>query len=193
MKKIQEYYFKNDQQWREWLLKNHTQPEGIHLIFFAVSHENESMRWEEAVRVALCYGWIDSTVKNIGPGKRRQYFCSRKPKSIWSRVNKNHIIELKKADLIHKSGLESIKVAKKNGSWTSLDDVENGVIPQKLQDAFDKNPVAFENFKNFTRSQRKSYLYHLNSAKREATIQKRIKETIELCAKNIKNRGGWGS
>jgi len=189
----QEYYFKNDTEWRTWLGEHHKQTEGIYLIFYAVSHQNESMRWEEAVRVALCYGWIDSTVKNIGPGKRRQYFCPRKPKSVWSKVNKDHIKDLKKNGLMHKSGLESIKVAKKNGSWTSLDDVENGVIPRELQDAFDKNPKALSNFQNFTRGQRKSYLYWLNQAKREATREKRIKEIVSNCKQNIKARGGWGS
>lgn len=91
------------------------------------------MRWEEAVKVALCYGWIDSTVRSLGDGKRKQYFCPRKPKSTWSRVNKNYITELKADGLMHKSGLEVIEVAKKNGSWTELDDVENGVIPEDLQ------------------------------------------------------------
>lgn len=193
MEEIQEYYFKNDTEWHIWLNENHTQPAGVYLIFYAVSHKNKSMRWEEAVRVALCYGWIDSTVKNIGPGKRRQYFCPRKPKSVWSRVNKNHIKELKKMDLMHQSGLEAIKVAKKNGSWIALDDVENGVIPKELKHAFDKNKDAFTNFQNFTRGQRKSYLYYLNQAKREETRQKRIAEIVSLCAKNIKARGGWGS
>lgn len=189
---IKEHYFKTDILWRNWLHDNHEQKEGIYLIFYAVSHENESMRWEEAVRVALCYGWIDSTVKNIGPGKRRQYFCPRKSKSVWSKVNKDHIIDLKKNDLMHKSGLESIKVAKKNGSWVALDDVEKGVIPKELQDAFNKKPKAFENFKNFTKGQRKSYLYWLNQAKREETREKRIAEIVRYSAENIKARGGWG-
>lgn len=192
-KEIKEYYFKNDSEWRDWLEKSHSQTDGIYLIFYAVSHKNESMRWEEAVRVALCYGWIDSTVKNIGPGKRRQYFCQRKTKSVWSKVNKDHIIDLKKKDLMHASGLESIKVAKKNGSWTSLDDVEKGVIPKELQDAFDKNSKAFTNFQNFTRGQRKSYLYWLNQAKRDETRQKRITEIVSCAAENIKARGGWSS
>lgn len=187
-----ELYFKNDQEWRQWLHENHETSLGIYLIFYAVSHKNESMRWEEAVKVALCYGWIDSTVKNIGPGKRRQYFCLRKPKSVWSRVNKDHIKKLKANDLMHKSGLESIKAAKKNGSWISLDNVENGVIPKELQDAFDKHPSAFTNYQNFTRGQRKSYLYYLNQAKREETRQKRIAEIVALCAEKIKARGGWG-
>ncbi len=193
MKEVQEHYFKNDAEWRDWLHKNHNQKEGIYLIFFAVNHKNDSMRWEEAVRVALCYGWIDSTVKNISPGKRRQYFCLRRPKSVWSKVNKDHIKDLKKNGFMQKSGLNSIQMAKKNGSWTSLDDVENGIIPKELQNAFDKNPNAFTNFQSFTRAQRKSYLYYLNQAKREETRQKRIAEITQLCSENIKARGGWGS
>lgn len=193
MEEIREHYFKNDAEWRNWLHENYQQKEGIYLIFYAVSHVKKSMRWEEAVRVALCYGWIDSTVKNIGVGKRRQYFCPRKLKSVWSRVNKVHIKELTALGLMHESGLSSIKVAKKNGSWIALDGVENGVIPDNLQLAFDKNPLAFKNYKAFTKGQRKSYLYWLNQAKREATQQKRIAEIVRLCEQNIKSRdNGWG-
>lgn len=113
MKGIKEHYFKNDTEWRIWLHKNHDQPEGVYLIFYAVTHEKESMRWEEAVRVALCYGWIDSTVKNLAPGKRRQYFCPRKSKSVWSKVNKDHITELMAQGLMHEHGLATIEAAKK--------------------------------------------------------------------------------
>ena len=193
MKAIKELYFKNDTAFRKWLHKNHAIAFGVYLIFYKIGHEMPSMRWEEAVRVALCYGWIDSTVKSLGDGKRRQYFCPRKPKSVWSRVNKNHLQELIAADLLHESGLKSIAIAKENGSWTSLDDVENGIIPKKLQEAFDKKPIAFTNYQNFTRGQQKSYLYWLNQAKREETREKRIKEIVSNCAQNIKARGGWGS
>lgn len=148
----------------------------------------DSMRWEEAVRVALCYGWIDSTVKSLGNGKRRQYFCPRKPKSTWSKVNKDHIKELKSQGLMHQSGLEVIALAKENGSWTLLDDVENGVVPEDLQKVFNKNRKALENFQGFTHSQRKSYLYWLKQAKREETRQKRIKEIVALVEQNIKYR-----
>ena len=193
MKAIKELYFKNDTAFRKWLHKNHAISSGVYLIFYKIGHEMPSMRWEEAVRVALCYGWIDSTVKSLGDGKRRQYFCPRKPKSVWSRVNKNHLQELIAADLLHESGLKSIAIAKENGSWTSLDDVENGIIPKKLQEAFDKKPIAFTNYQNFTRGQQKSYLYWLNQAKREEIREKRIKEIVSNCAQNIKARGGWGS
>jgi uncharacterized protein YdeI (YjbR/CyaY-like superfamily) len=188
MFKIQELYFKNDEEWRIWLHENHNKSKGVYLIFYKVAHENDSMRWEEAVKVALCFGWIDSTVKSLGDGKRRQYFCPRKPKSVWSKVNKDYIKKLLKDDLMHDSGLNSIAIAKENGSWAALDDVEKGVIPQDLKIAFDKNPRAFKNYKAFTRGQRKSYLYWLNQAKREATRQKRITEIVRLCELNQKYR-----
>ncbi len=188
---LEEHSFKTDSEWRDWLHKNHQSSKGVYLIFYKVEHENDSMRWEEAVKVALCYGWIDSTVKSLGDGKRRQYFTPRNPKSVWSALNKRHIEELTATNLIHESGHKIIEIGKQNGSWTALDDVENGIIPEDLQTAFDKNPQAFTNYQNFAPSYRKSYLYWLNQAKREATRQQRISEIVQLCTNNIKSRSDW--
>ena len=176
-----ELYFKNDIEWRSWLSKNHSISDGVYLIFYKVENSEESMRWEEAVKVALCYGWIDSTVKSLGNGKRRQYFCRRNPKSIWSALNKKYIKELTANNLMHKSGLEIIEIGKKNGSWSALDAVEKGIIPEELQTEFDKNKIAFTNYLNFAPSYRKSYLYWLQQAKRDTTRKNRIIEIIRLC------------
>ena len=184
----EELYFKNDTEWRNWLSKNHSSSAGVYLIFYKIDNPEPSMRWEEAVKVALCFGWIDSTVKSLGNGKRRQYFCPRKPKSVWSALNKKYVKELISSNLMHENGIEIIKIGKQNGSWFALDDVENGIIPKDLQTAFNKNKIAFENYKNFSPSYRKSYLYWLNQAKREATRVKRITEIINLCEQNIKSR-----
>ncbi|MEO0570087.1 MAG: YdeI/OmpD-associated family protein [Bacteroidota bacterium] len=188
MADFEELYFKDDIAWRNWLQGHHHTSKGVYLIFYKVDHEMPSMRWEEAVRVALCFGWIDSTVKSLGNGKRRQYFCPRRPKSVWSKVNKDHLKELEAGDLMHKSGYKAIEIAKQNGSWTALDDVENGVVPINLQKALKKNPKALKNFQSFTKSQRKTYLYWLNQAKREATRQKRIAEIVFFCEQGIKSR-----
>ncbi|MFX0556703.1 YdeI/OmpD-associated family protein [Maribacter sp. CXY002] len=190
MSTIPELYFQKDSEFRVWLHDNHLTCKGIYLIFYKIDHESQSMRWEEAVRVALCYGWIDSTVKSLGNGKRRQYFCPRKPKSVWSKVNKNYIKDLLRDNKMHESGLSAIKIAKNNGSWIALDDVENGIIPDDLKKAFDSNILAFSNFEEFTRGQRKSYLYWLNQAKRLETRQKRISEIIQHCEDNLKYRNG---
>lgn len=191
MTELPELYFKTDIEWRSWLAINHQETQGIYLIFYKVEHHKESMRWEEAVKVALCYGWIDSTVKSLGDGKRRQYFCKRKPKSVWSALNKRYIIELIMENLIHESGHSAIEIAKKNGAWTALDNVEKGIIPKDLQTAFNKQQTAYTNYKNFAPSYKKSYLYWLNQAKREETRLKRISKIIELCSKNIKSRDTW--
>ncbi len=188
MAELPELYFKTDSDWRNWLAKNHEKSLGVYLIFYKVGHENKSMRWEEAVKVALCFGWIDSTVKSLGNGKRRQYFCPRKPKSVWSALNKKYIIDLVASNLMHDSGIKAIEIAKSNGSWTALDAVEKGILPQDLKLAFKRNPVAFTNYQNFAPSYRKSYLYWLNQAKRLETREKRISEIIEFCEQNIKSR-----
>ncbi len=188
---IKELYFKTDTEWRNWLHENHDISKGVYLIFYKVENKEPSMRWEEAVKVALCYGWIDSTAKSLGNGKRQQRFTPRKQKSVWSALNKRYIKELTANNLMHESGLKIIEIGKQNGSWTAQDDVEKGIIPETLQLAFNKNPIAFKNYQNFAPSYKKGYLYWLNQAKREETKQKRIAEIIKLCNANIKDRGNW--
>ncbi|MDC8003590.1 YdeI/OmpD-associated family protein [Aureisphaera galaxeae] len=189
MEERPELYFPRDVEWHEWLLLNHDRyPKGIYLIFYKLETGIPTMRWEEAVKVALCFGWIDSTVKSLGGGKRRQYFCPRNPKSTWSKLNKSYIEILEMEGLIHESGWKMIELAKETGTWSAMDDVENGVIPEDLRKAFDASPQAFENYQNFAFGYRKSYLSWLYGAKREETRQKRISEIIRLCKANIKSR-----
>ena len=182
------HYFKNPTEWKEWLHENHSKSKGIYLVFYKVNSEFESMRWEEAVQVAICYGWIDSTVKKIDEHRRKQMFTPRKDKSVWSKLNKTYIEKLTKDNLMHESGLAKIETAKQNGSWSSLDSVENLSIPSDLEIEFQKNSEAFKNYQNFSPSYRKSYLYWLNQAKREQTRSNRISEIIENCFLNKKAR-----
>lgn len=185
---IPELYFESQQQWREWLLQNHQSFTRVHLIFYKVTSQQPSMRWEEAVKEALCFGWIDSTVKRLDDERRRQLFTPRKESSTWSKVNKEYVHQLIQDGLMHASGLAVVNRAKENGSWTSLDNVENLVIPPDLQRAFDESPTAWRNYQGFSRGYRKSYLYWLNQAKRDATRESRIAEIIRLSHANIKSR-----
>ena len=146
------------------------------------------MRWEEAVQVALCFGWIDSTVKSLGNGKRRQYFCPRNPKSTWSKLNKRYIAKLEKAGLMHSSGRKLVALAKETGTWSAMDDVENLVVPKDLEKAFKQHIEAFTNYKNFSPGYQKAYLSWLHNAKRQETRDKRILEIIALCTANVKSR-----
>jgi len=184
-----ELYFSRDVEWRNWLDDNHlSYSKGVYLIFYKLETNIPTMRWEEAVKVALCYGWIDSTVKSMGNGKRRQYFCRRNPKSTWSALNKKYIEILELDGLIHGSGRETIELAKRAGTWTAMDDAENLVIPEALQEAFNVNKAAFKNYNGFSPGYRKSYLSWLYQAKRPETREKRILEIIRLCEENSKAR-----
>ncbi|MBT8393436.1 MAG: YdeI/OmpD-associated family protein [Bacteroidia bacterium] len=185
-----ELYFERGVEWYDWMLQNHDKYKGVYLIFYKLEMNVPTMRWTEAVKVALCFGWIDSTVKSLGDGKRRQYFTPRKPKSPWSALNKKYVNELITAGLMQESGYKVIELAKNNGMWHYMDDVEKGIVPQDLQNAFDKYPKAYENYLNFSKGYQKGYLSWLKSAKRQETRQNRIKKIIEFCRKNIKNRGG---
>ena len=182
------HYFKNTTAWREWLHNNHNSSTGVYLTFYKVNSPFESMRWEEAVQVAICYGWIDSTVKSLDEHSRKQLFTPRKSKSFWSKINKGYVEQLIANNLMHESGLAKIEIAKQNGSWTSIDTVENLTIPEDLALAFEQNKIAFDNYQNFSPSYRKSYLYWLNQAKREETRNSRIITIIALCNQNKKSR-----
>ena len=182
-------YFPRDVEWRDWLHHNHqVHPQGVYLIFYKLENSIPTMRWEEAVKVAICYGWIDSTVKSMGNGKRKQYFCPRNAKSYWSALNKKYVDQMEREGLIHESGWEKIEHAKNIGTWSAMDDVENLVIPPELKKAFAKDPLALENYQNFARGYKKAYLSWIFQAKREETKAKRIKEVIRLCKGNLKSR-----
>lgn len=84
--------------------------------------------------------------------------------------------------------MQKIEIAKKNGSWHSLDTIENLSMPNDLEKAFRDNTVASTNYNNFSSSYRKSYLYWLNQAKKEETRNARISEIIRLCEQNCKSR-----
>ena len=184
-----ELYFPRDVEFYDWLLTNHSlHPKGVYIILYKVENTEPSMRWEEAVKVALCFGWIDSTVQSLGNGKRRQLFTKRNLKSTWSALNKKHIIELKDADLIQEPGWELINHAKKTGTWTVMDGPEKRIIPPTLQAAFDKNTKAFDFYKSLTPGYQKSHLRWLVTAKTEPTIIKRVEAIIKMCEEEIKSR-----
>ncbi|WP_310589106.1 YdeI/OmpD-associated family protein [Runella aurantiaca] len=145
-----------------------------------------SITWSEAVDQALCFGWIDSTSKPIDDEKFMQFFCKRKPKSVWSKINKEKVLRLTEAGLMTQAGFESIETAKLNGSWNILDEVEELTIPQDLTDELKMKPVAEEFFLSLSKSVRKSILQWLVLAKRPETRQNRITEIAELAAQKLK-------
>ena len=145
-----------------------------------------TISWSEAVEEALCFGWIDGKRKPLDGGKFIQFFSRRKPKGTWSKVNKEKAEQLIAAGLMTQAGFDAIERARKNGSWTILDDVEAGTIPEDLTAAFKAHPGAEVYFLGSSRSVRKSILQWLVLARRPETRQKRIAEVAALAAQQLK-------
>lgn len=183
---MDEFCPSNKEAWREWLEKNHEIRNFIWLIFHKKKSPNPNLTWSEAVDEALCFGWIDSVKKTIDKDRYKQYFSKRKAKSTWSKVNKDKVDCLIEQNLIMEAGYKCIEIAKSNGSWSILDEVEALVVPEDLEQAFAIQKGSKEYFEGLSKSAKKSLLYWIVSAKKTATRQKRILEVAENASKNIK-------
>lgn len=181
MTNIEVFYPTNVAQWREWLNHNHLVKQSVWVVFHKKSSKKNSITWREAVDVALCYGWIDSKKVKIDEVTSHQFFSKRKVQSTWSRINKDIVEQLMADGLMEKAGYDSIQIAKQNGSWTILDEVEALIIPADLELAFEKYSGAKDYFLSLSKSIKKILLSWIVLAKRAETRQKRIDE-VALCA-----------
>ena len=152
--------------WRAWLVANHATSSGVHLVSWRRGSGHTSVGYEEAVEEALCVGWIDSVAGRLDEQRGLQWFSPRRPTSGWARTNKARVERLIADGLMLPAGLAAIEEAKRNGSWTLLDDVENLVVPDDLAAALAAHPPAREHWDAFSRSRRRALLEWITQAKR---------------------------
>ncbi len=183
---IKTFHAKTRKHWRRWLEKNQVSEKKVWLIIYRKGSKTPSVYYEEAVEEALCFGWIDSKGNKRDEESYYQFFCQRKPKSNWSRTNRQRVEKLVEAGLMTASGQTMIDLAKKTGTWTALEDIHNLVIPEDLQQMFNGNETAFKNFEAFSPSIKRGILEWIMNAKKPETRQQRIAQTVELAEKNIK-------
>lgn len=145
-----------------------------------------SVNYEESVEEALCFGWIDSKPQKKDENCYLLFFSRRKPRSVWSAINKKRINKLTEAGLMKPAGIAAVETAKANGSWTSIDNVEAMIMPEELEYVLNTNPTAKLFFDAFPASAKKGIYQWIASAKTETTRTKRINETVELAEKNIR-------
>ena len=120
MSKIDQYgrfYARNRKEWREWLEKNYDTSPGIWLIYHKKCADKTCVSYDDTVEGALSFGWIDSKVNKLDDERYMQVFTPRKPKSIWSKINKQRVEKLIEQGLMTPAGLEKIETAKADGSW----------------------------------------------------------------------------
>lgn len=187
-KDLETFYPTNRQEWRKWLTENHRTKQSIWLVCYKKKANIPTISWSDAVEEALCFGWIDSTRNTVNDEKFVQLFSKRKAKSTWSKVNKEKVLLLIEQGLMTQAGHESIEIAKQNGSWIILDEVEALSIPTDLEEAFKANPDSMDYFLSLSKSVKKGILQWIVLAKRTETRAKRINEIVVTLAQKLKPR-----
>lgn len=185
-KEIETFCPTNRQEWRAWLQEHHAEKQSVWLIYHKKRSATPTISWSEAVDEALCFGWIDSQSKPVDEEKYMQFFSRRKPKSVWSKINKEKVQQLIDTGLMTQAGFDTIETAKQNGSWTILDEAEALIVPLDLKVTFQKKPNARSYFLSLSRSDKRAILQWLVVAKRPETRQNRITEIVESADKNLK-------
>ena len=170
--------------WRTWLASNHDSSKGVWLVSWRKHTGKDGPGYEDSVEEALCFGWIDSVARKLDDDRTMLWFSPRKAGSGWARPNKERVERLTAAGLMTPAGQRVIDVARADGSWSRLDDVENLVVPDDLAAALDTRPPARQNWDAFPRSVRRSILQWIVLAKRDTTRAVRIEETARLAQVN---------
>ena len=180
------FYPATRKEWRQWLKKNHRTKKSVWLVQYKMKANVATISWNEAVDEALCFGWIDSVRKTIDHEKFVQFFSKRKPKSVWSKINKAKVEQLIAEELMTEAGFECIAIAKQNGSWNILNEVEELIIPKDLEKEFKKYKGSKDFFLSLSKSVRKAILQWLVLAKLPETRKRRLEEIASLAGKKMK-------
>lgn len=172
----------NRESWGQWLGANHDRSPGVWVAVGKQGRQRTSLTYDAAVEEALRFGWIDSTTKRLDEDRFRQLFTPRRPHSTWSASNKERVGRLIAEGRMETAGMVAVETAIANGTWDSLNDVDDLVVPDDLRTALTAAPGAMAAFEDTSASQRKMILFWIGSAKRPSTRQSRITRTVDALA-----------
>ena len=158
--------------WRAWLAEHAAASTGIWLVYD--KGPDRRLSYDDIVDEALSFGWVDSLPRSLDHSRAMLYLAPRKPRSNWSRVNKERVERLIAAGAMTPAGLAAVEAARASGTWTALDRVEDGVEPEDLRTALDAVPVARREWDAFPRSTRRAILEWVDAAKRPETRARRV-------------------
>lgn len=181
---FERYHPETRQIWRSWLRANGAESLGVWFVYNKKASGKTRVSYDEAVEEALCFGWIDSLPRKLDDKRSMLLFTPRKPKSGWSRLNKQRIEKLIRENQMTEAGLRKIEVAKADGSWEKLDKIENLEMPPDLEIALKANKTAAANFDAFSASVKKGIYTWIETARRAETRAKRIDETVLMATEN---------
>ena len=164
-------------QWRAWLTRHHTSSPGVWLVFYKAHTGVTSIAYEDAVREALCFGWIDSLVKRLDDDRYVLKVTPRKPASKWSESNRKRWAELEAAGLLTPAGLTA---APTDNTYAPRPVIP--VLPAYIATALRGNARAWDFFRKLAPTHRRDFVVWIHTAKRPETRDRRIRESIALLA-----------
>ena len=179
--------FASKTKWAEWLAKQHDKSAGVWLKLAKKDSGIPSVTYDEALDVALCYGWIDGQKKGFDDKYWLQKFTLRGPKSIWSKINTEKAERLIAAGEMKPAGLKAIEAARQDGRWdAAYSSQRNMSVPEDFQAALDKNKKAKIFFTTLNSANRYAILFRIQTAKKAETRAKRIQQFIQMLERGEK-------
>jgi uncharacterized protein YdeI (YjbR/CyaY-like superfamily) len=168
-------HFRTREDWRAWLTKYHASSPGIWFVFYKRHTGEKSIPYEDMVREALCFGWIDSLVKRIDDNRYALKVTPRRAISKWSNLNRKRWVELKTAGLLTTAGLAAAPTDNRHAAKPAIP-----TLPSYIAKAFRENTKAWEFFQELAPTQRRYFVGWIHTAKRLETREKRIREAVRL-------------
>lgn len=175
--------FATPAEWEGWLREHHTEPDGLWLRIAKKGSGVQSVTYAEALDVALCWGWIDGQKRSLDAACFLQKFTPRRPRSVWSKVNREHVARLVEAGRMQPAGQREVDRARADGRWdAAYDSPSTATVPEDLQRALDADPAARDFFATLSSANRYAILWRIATAKRAATRAARIEQFVAMCA-----------
>jgi uncharacterized protein YdeI (YjbR/CyaY-like superfamily) len=192
MKELEYIHFGNREEFRDWLQKNHELSPGIWVVFFKKNVNQNSLKYPELLEEVLCFGWIDSLIKKIDDNKYARKITPRTNIRKWSEVNKKIVSTLIINGKMTPAGLNKIESYSDKGKvdWENKTCekkvIEKIDVPDFIVSQLSQNEPALMNFNNLAPTYKRHYILWITTAKRNETVQSRLKESIELLKENRK-------
>lgn len=173
--------------WEKWLHQHAADPTGIWMQFAKKASSLKSVGYQEALEIALCYGWIDGQVKRYDVDSWLQKFTPRGPKSVWSKINREKVNRLSEEGRMQPTGLAAVERAKTNGQWDAAYDSPSTAAPSEdFLKALNKKPKAKAFFETLNSRNRYAILYRIQTAKKPETRTKRIEQFVDMLQRQEK-------
>jgi uncharacterized protein YdeI (YjbR/CyaY-like superfamily) len=171
--------------WQEWLAENGADSAGVWLKTAKKGAAEPTATYQEALEVALCFGWIDGQKGPLDDQYWLQRFTPRKPASKWSKINTEKAAALIEAGRMHPAGLREVDLAKADGRWDrAYENQGAATVPDDLRQALDANPAASEFFETISRINRYAILYRIQTVKRAETRARKIAQYVQMLAEH---------